>query len=78
VAGPTGPAARLFGAAAAARRETGEPRLPFDRPPYERDLAATRAALSADAFAGAWAEGQAMSLEQAVADALADAGDGLP
>jgi hypothetical protein len=33
---------------------------------YERTVAETRAALGDAAFAAAWAEGRAMSLEQAV------------
>ena len=36
-------------------------------------LAAARAALGPAAFAATWAEGRALTLEQAVADALADA-----
>jgi hypothetical protein len=37
-----------------------------------RNLAAVRAALGEEAFAAAWAEGRAMSLEQAITLALAD------
>ncbi|MSP12304.1 MAG: adenylate/guanylate cyclase domain-containing protein [Chloroflexi bacterium] len=37
---------------------------------YEQDLAAARAQLGEAAFEAAWAAGQAMSLEQAIADAL--------
>jgi predicted ATPase/class 3 adenylate cyclase len=68
-------AARLLGAAATVRHETGEVRYPPDRAAYERDLASVRAQLDDVAFAAAWAQGQAMSLEQAVAYALADAPD---
>jgi hypothetical protein len=39
---------------------------------HEQHLASARTALSAEAFAAAWAEGQAMTLEQAVAYAIAD------
>jgi hypothetical protein len=67
-------AARLFGAAQALFEALGQRRQPYLGPNYERDLAATRAALDGAAFASAWAEGNAMPLEQAVADALADAG----
>ena len=38
-----------------------------DRVEYERNLAAIRAALSEAAFAAAWAEGQAMTQERAIA-----------
>ena len=54
--------------------------LPADRPVYlpypairaelERCIASVRAALSAEAFETTWAEGQAMTLEAAVAEAL--------
>ncbi len=40
----------------------------------DRDLAATRAQLDAAAFEAAWAEGQAMTLEEAMAYALEDVG----
>jgi tetratricopeptide (TPR) repeat protein len=49
-------------------------RLPMDqieRAHYERTVAAVRTQLGEAAFASAWVEGQAMSLEQAVTDALA-------
>ena len=75
MAGATGRAARgarLFGAAAVVRRETGEVRYPPDRAAFERDLASVRARLADPAFAVAFAEGQAMTWEQAVADALAE------
>lgn len=43
---------------------------PVDVDDYERELALVRAELGEEAFAAAWAEGQAMSLEEAVALAL--------
>jgi hypothetical protein len=43
---------------------------PVDRDDYERDVALARAQLGEDAFTAAWAEGQAMSLEQAITFAL--------
>jgi predicted ATPase len=62
--------ARLFGAAAATRRLIGAPLPPRERPHYERLVAAARAHLDAAAFAAAWAAGEALSLEQAIAYAL--------
>jgi hypothetical protein len=59
-------AARLFGAAAALREVLSAPSLPA----AEHALAAARAQLDADTFAAAWEAGQAMTLEQAVAEAL--------
>jgi hypothetical protein len=38
-------------------------------------VAAARAALGEEAFAGAWAEGQAMTVEQAITCALGENGD---
>jgi hypothetical protein len=43
---------------------------PIDRDDYERDKAQARTQLGEEAFTAAWAEGQAMSLEQAIALAL--------
>jgi predicted ATPase/DNA-binding SARP family transcriptional activator len=43
---------------------------PVDRGDYERDVALARAQLGEEAFVIAWATGQAMSLEQAIAYAL--------
>ena len=64
-------AARLFGATVAMRDTSGivEATRTF-RDLYERDEAEARAALGDEAFAAAWAEGRAMTLEQAVAYAL--------
>ena len=42
--------------------------LPAD---YERNLAATRAGLSEEAFAAAWRQGEAMTLEQVMASGSA-------
>jgi predicted ATPase/class 3 adenylate cyclase len=66
-------AARLFGAAEALRDAMGMLRsAPVDRADYERDVAAARAQLDETAFSAAWAEGRAMTPDQAVADALGD------
>ena len=59
-------AARLFGAAEAARAAYGFSRPPGDGSDYEADFARTREAL-ADGFDAAWQEGAAMPLEEAVA-----------
>jgi non-specific serine/threonine protein kinase len=70
-------AARLHGAAAALRERMGAAVAPWERPAYERDLAAARAALAPDAFDAAWAAGAAQPLEEAVAEALVDASPAL-
>jgi hypothetical protein len=44
---------------------------PDERADYEQLTAATRAALSVEACAAAWVDGRRLSLEQAVAAALA-------
>jgi DNA-binding NarL/FixJ family response regulator len=41
---------------------------PVERAPYERDMAAVRAQLDEASFAAAWAAGQAMTLEEAIAE----------
>jgi predicted ATPase/transcriptional regulator with XRE-family HTH domain len=64
-------AARLFGAAAEQWRTIGAMRFPLDRPCYERDVASVRAQLDARALGTAWASGEAMDAEAAVAYALA-------
>jgi hypothetical protein len=65
-------AARLWGAAAALRDAISIPVEPNRREVWERDLGAARAALGEEAFAAAWAQGGAMTLEQAIAYALAE------
>jgi predicted ATPase len=62
-------AARLLGVAAALRTSTGYPMSLVDREDVERDTAAG-AALGEPGFTAAWAEGRAMTLEQAIAYAL--------
>ncbi len=54
------------------RAARGLPREAYDTPDYERWLATARARFDPASFAAAWAEGEAMSLEQAVAYALAE------
>jgi hypothetical protein len=58
-------AVRLYAVAQAGREAIGAPRPPRSREAYERDLATIRTGLGEEAFATAWKEGQAMTLEQA-------------
>lgn len=62
--------ARLFGAAEALHEAIGEILEPEDRAEYDRYRAIARAALTEEAFAAAWAKGRAMTIEQAIAEAL--------
>jgi predicted ATPase/transcriptional regulator with XRE-family HTH domain len=64
-------AVRLFGAAEALRAADGEPMPPAERAAYEAGVAQARSALTPAAFTAAWAAGQALPLEQAIALALA-------
>jgi hypothetical protein len=64
-------AGRLWGAATAVRAGIGAPLAPGERALQERSLAPVRAACGEEAFAAAWAAGAALSLEQALAEALA-------
>jgi predicted ATPase len=63
-------AARLFGAVEALRKAARIPLAPIHRPAYERDLAAARAQLDAQAWDTAWAAGRTLTIEQAIAEAL--------
>lgn len=65
-------AARLWGMAETLRAAIGSPQTSTTRAVHRRPLAAVRAQLGAKAFAAAWAEGQAMTIDQAVTDALSD------
>ena len=60
-------AARVFAAAEAARSALGLVRFAVDEPDHRTDLERTRAAMSGQEFRRAWDEGDAMSLEQALA-----------
>jgi hypothetical protein len=57
--------ARLFGAGEALRDASGGVLWSEERPSYERCVATARAGLGEEAFAAAWAEGRALSLDQA-------------
>jgi hypothetical protein len=66
-------AARLYGAAEALREMTGTPiQYAGHRALYERQVEALREQLDARTLEAAWAEGRAMTLEEAVAEALAE------
>jgi hypothetical protein len=69
-------AACLLAAAEALRTLIGVQRPPAARPAYTRDVAATRAQLDEATFDAAWAEGQALTLEQAISYALGEDGEG--
>jgi hypothetical protein len=65
-------AARLWGAAVELRGEIGS-LLPLnEREEYDRNIAMVRTALGEEAFTAAWAEGRAMTMEQAIAYALSE------
>jgi len=59
-------AAQLWGAADALRDALGVPIPPFELADYERALTAARVQLGERAFAAAWAQGRAMTPEQAL------------
>jgi hypothetical protein len=63
-------AARLLGAGEALREAIGVPQVPRERAELERPVAAARAALGEGSFGAAWAEGRALTIEQAIALAL--------
>jgi hypothetical protein len=63
-------AARLLGAAEALRGALNAPLYPADQNAYAAIVAAARAGLSDEAFVAAWSAGRALSMEQAVAEAL--------
>ena len=67
-------AARLWGATEALRERSGKRVAPASRATYESALAAAQAQLGNEAFAAAWAAGRALSIDEAVAEALAAAG----
>ena len=64
-------AARLFGAANHLRDALGLRSKPADQECYDHHATTTRAGLGEAAFAAAWAEGQATTLDQAIDYALA-------
>jgi tetratricopeptide (TPR) repeat protein len=67
-------AARILGAISALREAGDFAAPPAERAEHDQRAAALRAALGEAAFAAAWAEGRAMSLQQAIEYALAQEG----
>ncbi len=65
-------AARLFGASEALREALGTPLPGSYRANYERNLSIVREQLDEASVAATWAEGRAMTMEQAIAYALAE------
>ena len=59
-------AARLFASAAAMRQRTGEVRFQIYQADYDASVAALRNAMGEDSFESAWAEGAALSTEEAI------------
>ena len=60
-------AARLFGAADAIRHQIGVARFPVYQAGYDAAIGSLRDALGEGAFDAAWAEGAALSIEEAIA-----------
>jgi non-specific serine/threonine protein kinase len=72
-------AARLWGAAEELRATNRMPLPPVDRSRYERAVAAAHSAAGGAAFDEAWAAGRALSLDEAVDEAMAVVGwDDVP
>lgn len=65
-------AARLLGSVETRQNTIGAALWPVDQLEYQHNLAAAHAALTAEQFAAAWAQGQAMSLEDAIIYAQED------
>ncbi|MFL5805417.1 MAG: ATP-binding protein [Roseiflexaceae bacterium] len=65
-------AARLLAAGEALHEAIGSGMVPYVRIHYERRRGSLRAQLDAATFDAAWAAGRAMSLEQAIAEAVAN------
>jgi hypothetical protein len=63
-------AARLYGAASGIRRSIDSVIDPADQPEYEQNLTALQRDLGEDDYRLSWAEGLAMSLDEAVAAAF--------
>ncbi len=68
-------AARIFGAAAGIRRRTGEVVFPIYRAGYDSSVEALRNAMDDADFEVAWAEGAALSTDEAIAYAQRGRGE---
>ncbi len=68
-------AARILGAARSLRMALVVPLPPRQQPEHDNQVASLRATLGASAFTAAWEAGQALSWEQAVAEALGEKTD---
>jgi predicted ATPase len=66
-------ALRLAGAAEALREAIGSPLAPAEREDLDRSIERARGSLEAEAAASAWTGGRAMTIQQAVDDALSSA-----
>jgi hypothetical protein len=66
--------ARLLGAAMTMRMQVGAPLTQANQEETERETAARRQALGEERWAAAYAAGQALSREEAIAEALGEAG----
>ncbi len=64
-------AARLLGAEEIMRQAYAVPRMPLYATSYQKHIAAVQLVLGEAKFATAWAEGRALSVDQAMAEALA-------
>lgn len=76
LAGRHADGARLFGAAEAVRLRTGEERFPVLEEHYCAAVESCREALGDNDFFTAWAEGAALSTDEAIASALRGRGEG--
>jgi predicted ATPase/class 3 adenylate cyclase len=63
-------AARLLGAVESLREAIRTPVAPANQADHARKISAARSALGEQEFAAAWAEGRAMTLEQAISEAM--------
>ncbi len=68
-------AARLYGAADATRQRFGSVRYALYQPGYEANVTTVRAAIGDDDFEHAWAEGAALSTDEAIAYAQRGRGE---
>jgi hypothetical protein len=63
-------AARLLGAAEVLRERINLPMMPIERPEYDREVNDLRNNMEEATFARVWAEGRALTMEQAIKYAL--------